>query len=128
MAAAGLFVPAPVVDEALSGLALSGFAFNGFAFKGFAFRGFMFAPPNDTGTVGVAAAGFEAKERTTFSAPSSRLRPSSIGGVVLDDGEGSVATFSMAARSICSAMSRRSRCSSEVVARSFFIEASYKSH
>jgi hypothetical protein len=48
----------------------------------------------------------------------------SVGGEAEDEDEED-GPASAAARSICSAISSRSRCSSEVVARSFLIDASY---
>ena len=61
-----------------------------------------------------------ASDKMTFS-PSSRLSSTSSGGGDSLEPEGPA---SACARSICSAMSIRSRCSSEVVKRSFFNEAS----
>ena len=90
-------------------------------FRGLApgFKGFALNPPKEMGAA--VAAGFADNERTTLSAPSSRLRPSSAGGELEEDGP---ASTSAAARSICSAISWRSRCSSDIVARSFFKDAS----
>ena len=87
-----------------------------------AFRGFAlsFRPPEDAVLVG--ATGFAENDKTTFSAPSSRFRPSSTGG---DDSESEVVCSSSAlARSICSAIRKRSRCSSDIVERSFLSAAS----
>jgi hypothetical protein len=68
----------------------------------------------------------------TGAVPSSRWRPTtgtvpSAGGGVLDveAGDADATDASASARAICSAMSMRSRCSSDVTARSFFIFASY---
>jgi hypothetical protein len=97
---------------------LRGLAFRGFTI-GLAFNGFIFIVGGAL-IVGAALGNLAEKERTTFSAPSSRLRPSSVGGVV-EEPEGPA---SASARSICSAISMRSRCSSDVVARSFFRDAS----
>jgi hypothetical protein len=96
---------------------LSGLAFNGLT-TGLSFKGFIFTSMDADGS-GVAVGSFAENDSTTFSAPSSRLRPSSTGGEKEFDGPASVT-----ARSICSAMRSRSRCSSEVVARSFFNDAS----
>ena len=63
---------------------------------------------------------FGAKDRTTFSELSSRFKPSSAAAA----GSGDSLLFSASARSICSEMSMRSRCSSDVVARSFLSDAS----
>lgn len=71
------------------------------------------------------------KESLTGASPSCRCRPTasfvSPGETDVDveaeaDGSG---PDSAVARAICSAMSARSRCSSETVARSFFCAASY---
>ena len=87
------------------------------AFKGFALN---FRPPEDAVVAGTT--GFAENDKTTFSAPSSRFRPSSTGG---DDSESEAAGSSSAlARSICSAISKRSRCSSDTVERSFLSAAS----
>lgn len=107
------FEPA-VVDgaDAFKGFdRLSGFVFG--------FRGFIFSAGVEAAAMG-ATAGFTENERTTFSEPSSRLSPSSAGEA---SGE-PVVSVSSFARSICSAMSIRSRCSSDVVERSFFMAAS----
>jgi len=89
------------------------------AFRGFvlSFRGLGFKPTEGVDDV-VEGEGFAVKDRTTFSEPSSRFRPSSIGSGELEP------SFSALARSICSAISIRSRCSSDVVERSFFSAAS----
>lgn len=96
--------------------------FNGFALRGFAtaFNGFILNPRVGA-VVAAGGVGLVDRDRTTFSVFSSRRKPSSIAVV---DGPGSL-VVSAAARSICSAISRRSLCSSEMVARSFFCEASY---
>lgn len=95
--------------------------FRGFAFKGLttALRGFNFNPVDTTGADSELVTGFAENDRTTFSEFSSRFKPSSAGGV---DELGSLS--SSAARAICSAISCRSLCSSETVARSFFRDAS----
>jgi hypothetical protein len=107
--------------------------FNGLAFNGLmvGFRGFNFM------VVGVAdglepeadadanpADGFADKDKTTFS-PSSRFNPSSAGGDPDLESERSSSATSAFARSICSAINIRSRASSDMVARSFFMLASY---
>ena len=106
-------------DEAFRGFG----RLRGFTLKGLAtgLIGLSFNPPE-----GTAASDWEEdvddlteKERMTFSAPSSRLRPSD--AVVTGFFDGPASAF---ARSICSAMSVRSRCSSDVVERSFLRAAS----
>lgn len=96
------------------GLALSGFDAN---FKGFVgLKAFSLRPP-ELDKEGV----FGARDKTTFSDGSSRCKPNSTGG------EGSlvpVSSDSACARSICSAINVRSRCSSEVLRRSFLSVAS----
>ena len=99
--------------------------FKGFAFKGLttALRGFIFSPVDTVaGADSELAAGFAENDNTTFSEVSSRFRPSSTGGGV---DELASLSSSIAARAICSAISCRSLCSSETVARSFFRDASW---
>ena len=76
----------------------------------------------------VVTAGFAENDRTTFSAPSSRFSPSSTGGGDSEDPEpeGPGSSPPAFARSICSAISSRSRCSSDIVERSFLSAASCK--
>ena len=88
----------------------------GFALRGFTtgFKGFILNP---VGAVGAAATvGFIDNDSTTFSVFSSRFKPSSTPDCV--DGPAPL-VVSAAARSICSAINCRSRCSSEIVALSF---------
>lgn len=117
---AGRFVPEVDVDGVgFEAAVLKTFGrFSGFApaFRGFAFS---FRPPEDAVVVG--ATGLAENDKTTFSAPSSRFRPSSTGG---EPEESESSPSSAFARSICSAIRRRSRCSSDMVERSFFIAAS----
>ena len=96
--------------------------FSGFAFKGFALS---FRPTTGAAVV-VAARGLAENDKTTFSAPSSLFRPSSTGGGDPEepDPEATCSSSSAFARSICSAISKRSRCSSDIVERSFFSAAS----
>ena len=113
-------------DEAFRGFGrLNGFvALRGLLTAGLI--GFSLSPP-----VGAAAAAADSedgvdslaeKESTTFSVPSSRLRPSDTAVVIVAGvSDGPASAF---ARSICSAMSVRSRCSSDVVERSFLRAAS----
>ena len=91
--------------------------FRGFALRGLtaALRGFIFSPVD---TIGADVTGLAENDNTTFSEVSSRFKPSSAGGVCS-------LLSSTAAREICSAMSCRSLCSSETVARSFFRDASW---
>lgn len=109
-----------VNDEAgrLSGLAFSGLALSGLA----GLSGLSLSPPESDSVVdGAAGLGLAAKDKTTFSDVSSRLRPSSTAGGVVDE-EGSdeeEGPASVAALSICSAINSLSLCSSLVVARSF---------
>jgi len=112
LSALSVEVDVPAVDLKTFG------RFSGLVFRGLTdLRGFILKPVRATGAGG--AVGLAANDRTTFSEFSSRLRPSSTGiGGELDS------RVSAAARSICSAISCRSRCSSEIVALSFFWEAS----
>jgi len=95
---------------------LSGLAFSGLT-VGLSFKGLILVSADEVSSVVVGS--FAEKDKTTFSAPSSRLSPSSTGG-----GEEFEGPASASARSICSAIRSLSRCSSEVVARSFFSDAS----
>lgn len=82
------------------------------------------AGPGSTGGEGLAF--LDNAKASLTGAVSSRKRPTA--GMVLSDGGGEpddAAEASASARAICSAMSMRSRCSSDVTARSFFIFASY---
>ena len=76
----------------------------------------------------VAAIGLVESDETTFSAPSSLFRPSSTSGgdlEILDpDPEASCSPPDFAG-SICPAISKRSRCSSDIAERSFLSAASY---
>jgi len=90
-----------------------------------AFRGFelSFRPPENVVVDGAIV--LAEKDRTTFSAPSSRLRPSSTGSDSELELEPPCSSSSAFARSICSAISKRSRCSSDIVERSFLSAAAY---
>ena len=121
---AGRFVPEEVdVEDTEPETVLKTFdRLSGFVFKGFALS---FRPTEDV--VAIAATGLAENDKTTFSAPSSLFRPSSTGGGDPEEPEpeavcSSPSTF---ARSICSAINKRSRCSSETVERSFLSAASY---
>lgn len=108
------------VDEEDADAALKTFGrLRGLLFKGLAdiLRVFIFKE-----VAGVA--GLDANDRTTFSPPSSRFNPSSAGGVDDDDEAAPDGPASIVAFSICLAMRLRSCCSSEVVRRSFFKDAS----
>ena len=95
--------------------------FRGLTFKGLmTLRGFVFNPLDTTGADPELVTGFAEKDNTTFSEVSSRFKPSSAGGADVVS-----LSSSSAARAICSAMSCRSLCSSETVARSFFKDASW---
>ena len=108
----------PLSEEAPADLNTFG-RLRGLAFKGFtaAFSGFILKAVGAAG----AATGLADSDSTTFSEFSSRFNPASTGG---DDGPAS-ALVSAAALSICSAISCRSRASSEIVALSFFCAASW---
>jgi len=94
---------------------------SGFAFKGFA----LSFKPMGRVVVVVVVTGLAESDKTTFSVPSSLFRPSSGGGGDPEEPEPEASCSSSAfARSICSAISRRSRCSSDIVDRSFLSEAS----
>ena len=121
---AGRFVPEEVdIEDTELETVLKTFGrLSGFALEEFALS---FRPTEDV--VAIAATGLAENDKTTFSAPSSLFRPSATGGG--DPGEpepeavgSSPSTF---ARSICSAINKRSRCSSGTVERSFLSAASY---
>jgi hypothetical protein len=96
--------------------------------RGFApaFRGFAPSFIPTEGVIVMAATGLAENDKTTFSAPSSRFRPSSTGGGDSEEPEpeGPCSSPPVFARSICSAISKRSRCSSDIVERSFLSAAS----
>lgn len=109
------FSPLSVEEAGVADLNTFG-RLGGFALRGFTtgFKGFILNP---VGAVGAAATvGFIDNDSTTFSVFSSRFKPSSTPDCV--DGPASL-VVSAAARSICSAINCRSRCSSEIVALSF---------
>jgi hypothetical protein len=107
---------------------LSGLAFNGLmiGFKGFNFMGAGAADglEADADADANPVGGLADSDKTTFS-PSSRFKPSSAGGDPDLESERASSTASALARSICSAINIRSRASSDIVARSFFMLASY---
>ena len=124
---ASRFVPAEVdiEGEGFEPTVLKTFCLSGF---GPAFKGFVLSfRPTEGVAVVVAATGLAENDKTSLSAPSSRFRPSSIGGGDSEEPEPDESCSSSAcARSICSAINRRSRCSSDIVERSFLSAASYK--
>ena len=96
--------------------------------SGFDLKGFTLDFRRTEDVVVIAATGFAENDSTTFSTPSSLFRPSSTGGGDPEEPEPEAtgSSCSAFARSICSAINKRSRCSSDTVERSFLSAASYE--